>query len=61
MTKILNITKTYSDELVHNGYFIVTNNYRLKWASKWTYDHITSKPTYMIDIDKWIQRLENAQ
>lgn len=61
MTIINSVAKTYSDDLQHDGYFIVTNNYRMKWASKWTWENIKAQPLMKLTIDKWIQRLEDAQ
>lgn len=65
MTKLLNAIKTYEQidgHMVHDGYFILTNNYPLKWATKWQWQHISEKPTkFMLNIDGYVSRLKNAQ
>lgn len=61
MTTITSIAKTYTELGKHNGYFITTDNYRLKWATKWTFETIKKSPLFNLTIDRWIQSLANAQ
>lgn len=63
MTTITSVVKTYelvNGAMIHNGYFIVSNNYPLKWASKWRWESV--KPSKLaVNVDSVLQSFENAQ
>lgn len=63
MTKITGTYKTYSsvgDDMVHTGYFITSNNYQMKYATKWQWESV--KPSHMrVHLDRVLSRLPNAQ
>lgn len=44
-TRILSVVETHkiteSDEVVHDGYFIVSNNHPLKWARRKEWDSVS--------------------
>lgn len=64
MTRILNETKTYSlidGHMVHTGYFIVSNNYRLKQVFKSAWDDVKSRPAFKLNLDHAIGHLQDAQ
>lgn len=65
MTKITSVTKTYSQssagEMLHTGYFITSNNYRLKYAWRSTWDKIVDTSDYKVNLDKVLSRLQDAQ
>lgn len=63
MTSIKSIIKTYTQnnaQMVHTGYFVLTNNYPMKYATKWQWESI--KPSHLdVYLDRVIQSLPNAQ
>ena len=63
MTKILSETKTYSDVsgvMVHTGYFIVTDNYPLKWTIRSCWDEMKNRPTFALRLDHIIASLQDS-
>jgi hypothetical protein len=64
MTKLINETKTYSlvdGHMVHTGYFIVTDNHRLKYATKWVWESAKAMPLFKLNFDHIVSRLQSAQ
>lgn len=64
MTELTSVTKTYDlsgEEPNHNGYFITSNNYRLKWATKWQWEHYEKLPMFKINLDRVLSSLKDAQ
>lgn len=63
-TKITSITKTYTlikGDMVHDGYFITSNNYPLKYISKWAWETVIKSPRYRVNLDGILSRMQNAQ
>lgn len=64
MTTIIDTVKTYDlidGDMVHTGYFIITNNYSMKWATKWVWESSIKSNLFTLNADRFIRRLENAQ
>lgn len=63
MTRILEVVKTYEprgEGMAHTGYFIVSNNYPLKWVEAWRWDDMASRPLLRLCPDRVLQWLTNA-
>jgi hypothetical protein len=60
MSKIQSLTKTYNNDLTHDGYFVVTDNYPLKWVSLYQWELLSAKPSFKLNLDKHIQVMGDA-
>jgi hypothetical protein len=63
VTKILSETKTYTPkggDMVHTGYFIVTDNYPLKQTLKGPWEDMKQRPTFKLRLDRIIAGLQDA-
>jgi hypothetical protein len=63
MTKIIETAKTYElrdGEMVHDGFFVISDNYRMKWSSVWQWRHITALPSFNLRIDHLLHSLRDA-
>lgn len=64
MTKILSETATYSlinDQMSHTGYFIASDDYRLKWVGKDHWEFAKSRPAFNLNLNRVLSSLANAQ
>lgn len=65
MTIVTSETPTYAfsnGEMVHDGYFIASNNHRLKWFTRWQWETERKRPAfYRLHLDHALSRARNAQ
>jgi len=64
MTIITSVTKTYSfigDNMVHTGYLIASNNFRLKQVFKSSWEELSAKPSFKVDPSNTVAMLQDAQ
>jgi hypothetical protein len=63
MTKILSETATYTyldEQMTHTGYFIASDDYRLKWAGKDHWEFAKSRPAFKLNLSRVLSGLTNA-
>jgi hypothetical protein len=63
MTTIKETIKTFEligDDMIHTGYFIITNNHAMKYATKWVWESATAQNDFRINVDRYVSRLERA-
>jgi hypothetical protein len=64
VTKILSKTATYSctnEQMSHTGYFIASDDYRLKWVGKDHWEFAKSRPAFKLNLSRVLNGLPNAQ
>ena len=65
MTRILEVVATYTprgDGMMHDGFFVVSNNYPLKWVDARRWAHLTAHPTALtLRLDHTLAALGGAR
>jgi hypothetical protein len=47
--------------MTHTGYFIASDDYRLKWAGKDHWEFAKSRPAFNLNLSRVLSGLPNAQ
>lgn len=64
MVKILDEIATYTEvdgQMVHTGYFVVSDNYPLKKVLKGPWEETRQRNDFAINLDRYVSVLQNAQ
>lgn len=61
MTRITDVIKTYDDSLTHDGYFVLSNNYPMRWVDVRRWAWLEAHPTALtLRLDHTLSGLVTA-